>query len=662
MAKTGLQWLSQAQKDYIIKLIQDWIELPEDFKYSLFPTIQKEYELAYAGKMRKEDLLANEDGVFPVPLQIEKVFNGNEYEAFEDWWKNMIVFGDNLQFLKTVYENKDELIKDKVKGKVKLIYIDPPFATTDEFQNKEGAKAYNDKKKWAEFVEFLRRRLILAKEILADDGSIFVHLDWKKAHYIKLVMDEIFDERNFINDIVWYYRRRNIASNLFARNHDIILYYSKSKGQHTFNNLFIPKSEKSSWQWRAWQSTIDEETGKRKSVLLESESKGVPMPDVRDISMVNPVALERKAVNYPTQKPEELIERIIKATTNQNDIVFDFFWWSWTTMAVAEKLGRKWVTCDLWKLAYFTEQKRILKIQESKDLIDSTKKYDKKAKSFMTCTLGLYDLKKTLDLEWKKYCDFVSGIFEIQIKNYKVSWFEFDGKKWNYPVKIRNYNNNKDSNVDEAYLRNLHQSIWSKITGRVYIVAPANHIDFLTDYHEIDGLRYYFLKIPYQVIRELHKEPFQKLRQPQSKKNVNDLDEAVWFHFIKQPEVQSEIKKSWDVISLTIKEFRSQYRKDEEGQILENFETLSAVFIDRNFDGKQFIMTDSFFADELLPKKKTKKQTEKEDESQEDIRNELKEASKKGLQINLNASETWEQIMVIYTDIYGNDFSEILSF
>jgi len=158
--------MTKQQNEYIINLIQEGKELPEDFKYLLFPTKQKEYELVYAGKMRKEDILANEDGVYPVPLQVEKVFNGDEYEAFEDDWKNMIVFGDNLQFLKTIYENKDPLIKDKVKGKVKLIYIDPPFATTDEFQNKEGAKAYNDKKKGAEFVEFLRKRLILAREIL----------------------------------------------------------------------------------------------------------------------------------------------------------------------------------------------------------------------------------------------------------------------------------------------------------------------------------------------------------------------------------------------------------------------------------------------------------------------------------------------------------------
>ena len=167
--------LNKEEKDFLMQLLAEWKDIPEDFKYKLFPTIQKEYELSYAWKMRKEDLFANDDGVFPVPLQVEKTFNGEEYRAFDDGWKNMIVFWDNLQLLKTLNENKDPLIKDKVKWKVKLIYIDPPFATTDEFRSKEWAKAYNDKKKGAEFVEFLRRRLILAKEILADDGSILVH-------------------------------------------------------------------------------------------------------------------------------------------------------------------------------------------------------------------------------------------------------------------------------------------------------------------------------------------------------------------------------------------------------------------------------------------------------------------------------------------------------
>src|SRR5699024_10303225 len=112
-------------KNYIIDLIESVEQIPEDYKYMPFPTLQEDYELTYAGKMRKEDILAGEDGTFPAPLQIDRIFNGDEHLTFEDGWRNMIVFGDNLQFLKTINENKDPLIKDKVKGKVKLIYIDP---------------------------------------------------------------------------------------------------------------------------------------------------------------------------------------------------------------------------------------------------------------------------------------------------------------------------------------------------------------------------------------------------------------------------------------------------------------------------------------------------------------------------------------------------------
>ena len=106
--------LSKLEKDYLIDLLEKGQNIPEDFKYKLFPVEHKEYELAYAGKMRKEDLLADDDGSFPVPLQIEKVFNGEEHPTFNDGWKNLMVFGDNLQFLKTIYKNEDLIIKDKI--------------------------------------------------------------------------------------------------------------------------------------------------------------------------------------------------------------------------------------------------------------------------------------------------------------------------------------------------------------------------------------------------------------------------------------------------------------------------------------------------------------------------------------------------------------------
>lgn len=680
--------LPEETKKFILESIEKNQDLPEDFRYLLFPTLQKEYELVYAGKMRKEDILSNEDGVTPVPLQIEKIFNGNQYESFKDGWKNMIVFGDNLQFLKTIYENKDELIKDKIKGKVKLIYIDPPFATTDEFQNKQGAKAYNDKKKGAEFVEFLRRRLILAREILSDDGTIIVHLDQKMSHYIKVLMDEVFGKEKFVNEIVWCYGEAINSKKRFNRKHDNLYLYSKNKDVFTFNyqdvlgsyaegNIKKYKYEDENGKYRIMgRGIVDSPFSSKRDLSPEIEKKypdlvyrhylgkGKLPVDYWLIDIENQASYAR--TGYPTQKPEELLIKIIKALTNENDLILDFFGGSGTTMAVAEKLNRRWITCDLGKLSYFTMQKRILQIQDSKDLKKDGEKYNKKAKSFVTCTLGLYDLKKALNLEWKKYTEFVSGLFEIELKKHKVSGYEFDGKKGSYSVKIWDYNTHKESSVDEKYLKSIHQTIGGKVSGRVYIIAPANNIDFLTDYHEIDGVRYYFLKIPYQVIRELHTIPFQKLRQPQSKKNVNDLDEVIGFHFIKAPEVKSSLKTTAKDVTITIKEFRSQYYKDEEGKELDNFETLSSVFIDKQFNGDQFIMTDSYFADDLLPKRKTKQEKYDEDHDEEeseddmDIRGGLKELKNKGLSITFDKKEVGKQIMVVYTDIYGNDFTEIL--
>lgn len=651
--------LTKHDIEFLIKTLQDGNEIPPDYKYSLFPTTQKEYELVYAGKMRKEDLLANEDGVFPVPLQTEKVFNGNEYEAFNDGWKNMIVFGDNLQFLKTIYENKDSLIKDKVKGKVKLIYIDPPFATADEFQNKEGAKAYNDKKKGAEFVEFLRRRLILAREILSDNGSIYIHLDNKMVHYAKVLIDEIFGKQNLIREIIW--NRGNpsggkAAAQNWIHSHDTILFYSKDKDNKIFNKQYEPYSE----EYIKERFVHEDKNGRyrlqgndqRKQYL--EESKGKAVTSVWDIPDINVMALEK--TGYPTQKPEVLLERIIRASSNKGDIVMDFFGGSGATVAVAERLDRKWVTCDLGKLAYFTMQKRVLQIEDSKDLENTKKKYGKKAKSFVTAQLGIYDLKKALGLEWQKYQEFVSGLFEVEIKKNKIAGFEFEGKKSNFPVKIFDYQTFKNSTINEKYLKEMHAVVGMKASGRVYIVAPANFVDFLSNYHEIDGVKYYFLKIPYHVIKELHKTPFQKLRQPQSKKDVNDLEEAIGFHFIRHPEVKSEIKKDKDTVKILIKSFTSQELESDKAQDekgMKNFETMSAVFVDKSYNGKAFEMDDAFFADELLPKKANKKEGD-----DEDIKAELKKIEKKGLEILFKKSELGKQMMVIYTDIYGNDFAE----
>ena len=245
--------IKDIEKQYLIDLIKNGEPLPEDYKYVLFPATQAEYELTYAGKMRKEDVLAGEDGTFPIPIQIDREYNSDKNSTVTDW-KNMIVFGDNLQFLKTIYENKDPIIKDKVKGKVKLIYIDPPFATQDEFQNKEGVKAYNDKKEGAEFLEFIRRRLIVAREILADDGAIYVHMDQKMGHYIKAIMDEVFGKNNFRNEIIWCYKTSlRTSAEKFGKDHDTIYFYSKSSGHKIDPDRGdFPASESTLKRWGAY--------------------------------------------------------------------------------------------------------------------------------------------------------------------------------------------------------------------------------------------------------------------------------------------------------------------------------------------------------------------------------------------------------------------------
>lgn len=365
--------LNEYDVGFLIEKLQKSEPIPEDYKSKLFPVKQKEYKLVYAGKMRKEDILANEDGVFPVPLQVEKVFNGEEYPSGDNDWRNMIVFGDNLHFLKTICENKDPLIKDKVKGKVKLIYIDPPFGTGDEYDANRCQKAYTARAKGAEFVEFLRRRLILAREILADDGSIFVRQDYHFGHYVKIIMDEIFGYENFRNEVVWHYRRWTAGEKQFQNMHDIILFYTKSDNYY-FNVPFEPYGE---WIKKDYQY-IDEESGKRwrwhtvkgkrYKVYLEDENKGVKANDVWTIQYIVSTANER--VGFATQKPEALLKRIVLASSNPGDIIADFFCGSGTTLAVTEKLGRRWIGSDLSKFAIQVTRKRLLDIYNSKDLME----------------------------------------------------------------------------------------------------------------------------------------------------------------------------------------------------------------------------------------------------------------------------------------------------
>ncbi len=332
----------------------------------------------------REPLLA---GLPPLPL-----FEG---EVERPSWRNKLVWGDNKYVLASLIEGDPTVGLKPMKGKINLIYIDPPFDTGDDFSfrvkvgDEEVAKqpsiieqkAYNDT--WGRstdsYLQMMYERLVLMRDLLADNGSIYVHLDWHVGHYVKLLMDEIFGRDNFRNEIVWWYKRWTAASNNFQRMHDVILFYSKTQN-YKFNQLF--QSLASSTQavhGDTRRINVLDESGRMITQRTSEPTKGVQMHDVWEIPFV--VEHSQEQTGYDTQKPVELVGRIVDASTNEGDLVADFFMGSGATLAAAEGLRvkkegnrsiyykdkpRRWIGCDLGRFAIHTTRKRLLDIPDCK--------------------------------------------------------------------------------------------------------------------------------------------------------------------------------------------------------------------------------------------------------------------------------------------------------
>lgn len=269
--------------------------------------------------------------------------------------RNALVLGDNLAYMQGLLENGYE-------GRFRLIYIDPPFFTKSKFnatidlKDRTGKNykikhlAYDDtfERSLECYVENMTARLILMRKLLAEDGLIWVHLDWHSAHYMKLIMDEVFGAKNFQNEIIWQYKSGGSGKRHFSRKHDTILVYSKTSYYH----LNVPKEKSYNRGLKPYRF---------KGVKEYKDEYGwytmVNMKDVWSIDMVGRTSAERNG--YATQKPTELLRRIIEATTDEGDYCADFFCGSGTLPETAEALNRHWVGCDTEPLAISTTRKRL---------------------------------------------------------------------------------------------------------------------------------------------------------------------------------------------------------------------------------------------------------------------------------------------------------------
>lgn len=703
--------------------------------------VKAEYELVYAGKEPKASILTN---TLEAPLQEVRVFNeGNEWE---DGWRNMLIFGDNLLALKTLYEDIKEGGPNKygLRNKIKLIYIDPPFATKQDFM-KDKEKAYADKVAGSKFIEFIRKRLVFLYEILAEDGALYLHLDSKKGHYIKAVMDDIFGEHNFINEIIWKRTTAHSDAGYYGRVHDSIYFYKKGDkaiwnkqfvgySEHYLNThyrykeadgrrydtiavhaagasdatrIFRGKELKAprGTHWRFTQDKIDDlekqgrlvygtnEYPRWKKYLDETD--GVALSSVfDDVNPVNSGSAER--IDYPTQKPEELLARIIRSSSNKGDVVLDCFAGSGTTLASAEKLERKWIGFDSGKLAVYAIQNRLLnlvkEITDSKkdirsqfarienekelsktratffiseaakkgqldltddflyhlhELLKNVKGLDEfslvcpeekfhlsnyeedenglrllkkdhitykisfiepkakppkseplKAKTFVLYNAGVYDKENILNLHWEQYKEFVMKLFEVRKNEHSINGFAVDGYIGVHSAYIWNYPERKSIAIDEDYVTELHNYLRGKAGERFYVIAPTQSISFMQDEIKLGDTVYTFLKVPVSVlIRLIQSGELGSFKQPKSEDNVNEVIDAFGFDFVSQPQLKYTLHKQKkkegmfesDIYTIKLTEFYSDgllYSPED----FKNFETLSLVLIDYDYEGEPFTM------------------------------------------------------------------------
>jgi len=450
--------------------------LPEKYRFLLFED-KREVELVWNGKTNEVcnvilpfQVIENVDEPRKeIDQTIQKtLFDIDDRGRQLKGWTNKLIWGDNKLILSSL---KNGPLREEIEkqGGIKLIYIDPPFdvgadfsmniEVGDETFTKEPGIleeiAFRDT--WGKgadsFIAMMYERLKLMRDLLAEDGSLYVHCDWRVNSYIRLILDEVFGKNNFQNEIIWHYSGWNKKlSKSYEKRNDTILFYTKSDNP-VFNSFFEPYASKEEYLKTRKQRVYVDENGKeytldtrdrgnRKTKIYVEDAleRGKVVDSVWNLDKINNSSKE--SIGYPTQKPEYLVERIIQASSNENDLVADFFCGSGTTLAVAEKFGRKWIGSDLGKFAIHTTRKRMIEVQ--RDLKANNKDY----RSFEILNLGKYERQHFIginpnlrdELKQKqlaeKEMNFVSLILSAYRAEPVAGFTTFHGKKKNRMVAV----------------------------------------------------------------------------------------------------------------------------------------------------------------------------------------------------------------------------------
>ena len=534
--------ITDNEKRDVVKMIEEGKVLPEKYRFLLFDE-SKQVELTWNGK---SDEVTN----VVLPFQIienideprtEKVKMAQGSFDFASGrqmtgWTNKLIWGDNKFILSSL---KNGPMRDEIEreGGIKLIYIDPPFDVGADFSmNIEIGKETYEKKPnalehiayrdtWGfgsdSFLSMIYERIYLIRDLLADDGNLYLHCGIQVNNILRIVLDEVFGVDNFVTEIIWNYGTASggrASGTRTVKTHEYILHYAKNNKNRIENKTYLPYSEKYLNDWFKYKDDDGRKYQKRyRGKTFEKqyldESKGVPLSTVwTDIKQVyaDPRAYKKnqedysEITGYPTQKPEKLIERIIKHSSNEKDLIGDFFCGSGTTSAVAEKLNRKWICCDLGKFSIHTTRKRMISVQRQ------LKKEEKNWRAFEILNLGkyqrqhfIYDGKNERDeikknKKIKKEQDFENLILEAYQATAVKGFATIHGKKGENFVSIGPINQPLSRNhVEEVIIDCLKNHITSvDILGFEYEMGLFPTVQ---EEAKSKGLRLLYKQIPMEV-------------------------------------------------------------------------------------------------------------------------------------------------------------------